>query len=84
MMAYICAIYLLLFFACVAGAFSTLYNANLLQRLALSTLAFWTMWRIGLIWEHGWGYPHEPVVATALLLYAIGSVIKTLAWRWEK
>jgi len=81
---YICAAYLLLFAACAAGAFSMNYNANLLQRVALSILAFWSVWRIDLIWDHGWGYPHEPVLATALMLYAIGSFVKTLHWRWKK
>ena len=80
---YICAAYALVFTACVAGAFSENYCANLLQRIALSTLAFWVVWRAGLILERGWGGMHEPVVATALALYSIGSLIKTLKFTKE-
>ena len=76
--------YTLLFIACLVGVFSKDYQANLLQRLSLSTLAFWSIWRIGLVWEYGWGYPHEVVIATSLIMYAIGSLIKTLKWKFNK
>lgn len=78
--AYICGAYTIVFGTCLAGAFSTVYNANLIQRLSILMLAIWTVWRAQLVWEQGWGYPHEPLLVTALALYAIGSLIKTLAW----
>lgn len=81
MLFYICIAYIFLFIACVIGAFNHEYKANLLQRIALSILAIWSIWRIGLIWNYGWGYPHEFLVATALVLYAIGSAIKTRKYR---
>ena len=77
MNAYICLAYVMLFCACLAGAFSCLFEANLLQKLALAILAFWSVWRIGVVYEHGWGYPHEPVVATGFALYVVGSIWKT-------
>ena len=78
--AYICGAYTIFFVTCLAGAFSTVYNANLIQRLSILMLVIWTVWRAQLVWERGWGYPHEPLLVTALALYAIGSLIKTLAW----
>lgn len=79
---YICTVYAVVLLACAIGAFNRHYDANLLQRLALSMFALWAVWRIRLVYSHSWGYPHEPLVATALLLYAIGSGFKTLKyWR---
>lgn len=75
---YVCAAYAVLLLVCAAGAFSKAYAANLAQRFALATLAVWSAWRVELVLSHGWGYPHEPVVASALLLYALGSAHKTL------
>ena len=75
---YVCTAYAVVLLVCVVGAFSSAYAANLAQRLALAMLAVWSVWRIELVMAHGWGYPHEPVVASALLLYALGSVHKTL------
>lgn len=75
---YVCAAYAVVLLACTAGAFSRAYAANLLQRLALALLALWSAWRIELVARYGWGYPHEPMVATALLLYAVGSLHKTI------
>ena len=67
--------------ACTVGAFSRAYSANLAQRLAL--FAVWSAWRMGLVWRHGWGYPHEPLVASAMALYALGSAYKTIAYRFK-
>ena len=36
---------------------------------------------MGLVWRHGWGYPHEPLVASAMALYALGSAYKTIVFR---
>ena len=67
--------------ACTVGAFSRAFQANLAQRLALALFAVWSAWRMGLVWRHGWGYPHEPLVASAMALYALGSAYKTIVFR---
>ena len=69
--------------ACTVGAFSRAFQANLAQRLALALVAVWSAWRMGLVWRHGWGYPHEPLVAAAMALYALGSAYKTIAYRFK-
>ena len=69
--------------ACTVGAFSRAFQANLAQRLALALFAVWSAWRMGLVWRHGWGYPHEPLVAAAMALYALGSAYKTIAYRFK-
>ena len=67
--------------ACTVGAFSRAFQANLAQRLALALFAVWSAWRMGLVWRHGWGYPHEPLLASAMALYALGSAYKTIVFR---
>lgn len=81
---YVCAAYVVIFVACIAGAFSSSYDANLAQRLALALLGLWSVWRIELVYQHGWGYPHEAFVATTMLLYAVGSIAKTIKWRIKR
>ena len=73
--------YAIFFTACTVGAFSRAYSANLAQRLALAMFAVWAAWRMGLVWRHGWGYPREPLVASAMALYALGSAYKTIVFR---
>ena len=73
--------YAIFFTACAVGAFSRAFQANLAQRLALALFAVWSVWRMGLFWSHGWGYPHEPLVASAMALYALGSAYKTIVFR---
>lgn len=73
--------YAIFFTACTVGAFSRAYSANLAQRLALALFAVWSAWRMGLVWRHGWGYPHEPLMASAMALYALGSAYKTIVFR---
>ena len=75
--------YAIFFTACAVGAFSRAYSANLAQRLAMTLFAVWSVWRMGLFWSHGWGYPHEPLVASAMALYALGSAYKTIAYRFK-
>lgn len=77
---YVCGAYTVFLLLCAAGAFSRSYDANLAQRLALALLALWAAWRIELVLRSGWGYPHETLVATALLLYATGSLYKTIKY----
>lgn len=80
---FVLAAYAVFLSACTVGAFSRAYSANLAQRLALALFAVWSAWRMGLVWRHGWGYPHEPMVASAMALYALGSAYKTIAYRFK-
>ena len=73
--------YAIFFTACAVGAFNRTYSANLAQRLAIALFAVWSAWRMGLVWRHGWGYPHEPLMASAMALYALGSAYKTIVFR---
>jgi hypothetical protein len=77
---YVTVAYAVVFSACVAGAFAHSYDANLPQRIAMALFAIWSVWRVQLVVVYGWGYPHETFVATALLLYAVGSAWKTIKW----
>lgn len=79
--AYVCTAYAIVLGCCVVGAFDKDYDANLMQRTALFLFALWSAWRVQRVYAHGWGYPHETLVVSALLLYAAGSVVKTLRWR---
>lgn len=78
--AYVCTAYAVVVLCCVVGAFNRTYDANLAQRIALALFALWSVWRIQLVSQHGWGYPHETMVVSALLLYAVGSASKTLKY----
>lgn len=78
---YIIGIYVCILPIAAWGAFSPRFDANILQRLALGAFSLWGVWRIGLIWQDGWGFPHEWLVATAMALYAAGTVQKTLSYR---
>ena len=80
---FVLAAYAVFLSACTVGAFSRAFQANLPQRLALALFAVWSAWRMGLVWRHGWGYPHEPLVASAMALYALGSAYKTIAYRFK-
>lgn len=79
---YTCAAYSIVLFVCVIGAFDKHYDANLAQRLALGVLSLWIVARVDYIHAYGW-MMHEPILATGLALYAIGSVAKTLKWRYK-
>lgn len=78
---FICVIYVLTLILCTIGMYHNSFNANFLQRVALVMMAFWFVWRISLVFQHGWGYPHEQLIAMAMLVFAIGSTVKTLKWR---
>lgn len=76
--AYICLIYTFMLIATAVGAFSRAFDANVVQRVALLMFAVWSAWRVQLILERGWGYPHEPLVATAMGMFAVGTIMKSL------
>lgn len=77
---YVMGAYSVFLVACAFGAFSKSYNANLAQRVALAIFAVWAGWRMDLVSRTGWGYPHESTVASAMLLYALGSAWKTVSY----
>lgn len=77
---YTCAAYSIVLVVCVIGAFDEHYDANLAQRFAMGILSLWVVARVDYIHSYGWML-HEPILATALALYAAGSVAKTLKWR---
>lgn len=81
---YICLIYTFVLIISAVGAFSRAFDANVTQRFALTMFAVWSAWRVQLILEGGWGYPHEPLVATAMCVYAIGTVQKALHYQDSK
>lgn len=78
---YVVTLYLSIIPASVWGAFSSRFCANVAQQVALCMFALWAVWRIFLIMQHGWGFPHEPMVVTALALYAGGTIQKALHYR---
>lgn len=63
---------------CIAGQFNRSFNGNSFQRLGLAAAAIWALWRIQMLSNGTWGYPHEPLIATAMGLYAIGTLLKTM------
>ena len=80
---FICTIYVLTLVLCTFGMYHNSFNANLLQRIALVLMSFWFVWRISLVFKYGWGYPHEPLIASSMFLFALGSTVKTLKWNWK-
>ena len=62
---------------CIAGQFNRPFDGNSFQRLGLAMAAIWSIWRIQMLNTGPWGYPHEPLLATSMGLYAIGTLIKT-------
>lgn len=81
MLVYIVAVYAFVLVAASIGALNAAFDAGIMQRVALLLFALWAAWRVYLIFEHGWSYPHEPLIATALLLYGVGTIAKTVHYR---
>ena len=74
---YLMTIYGFVALMCIAGQFNRPFNGNSFQRLGLAMAAIWSIWRIQMLNNGPWGYPHEPLLATSMGLYAIGTLIKT-------
>ena len=77
MTTYLSLIYLWLTMICFIGCVNESFDGNSWQRAALGMAALWAVWRIYLLSISTWGYPHEPLIATAMGLYAVGTLIKT-------
>lgn len=84
MSTYVIVVYAIFSVMTIVGALNRIFDANLTQRIALSLLGLWAAWRITLVYEFGYSYPHEPMIATALGLYAIGTITKTVSYYRSK
>lgn len=78
---FVCVLYILSLIGCTFGLYHAKFNANFLQRVALILFAFWFVWRITLVYQHGWGYQHEPLIAMAIAIFTLGTIVKTLRWK---
>lgn len=74
---YLIICYLFLAAVCFIGQVNGSFNGNLLQQAGLALGVIWCVWRVYLLSVSTWGYPHEPLIATAMGLYALGTVMKT-------
>lgn len=81
MVAFVCILYCISLLGCAVGMYNGRYNANFLQRVALAILALWFAGRVVMVIKFGWAYPHEPFIALALALLALGTLIKTIHYR---
>lgn len=78
MIIYLITTYVFVALMCIAGQFNRSFNGNSFQRLGLAMAAIWSLWRIQMLNNGPWGYPHEPLLATSMGLYAIGTLLKTM------
>lgn len=77
MIIYLMTIYGFVALICIARHFNRSFNGNSFQRLGLAMASIWAICRIQMLSNGTWGYPHEPLLATSMVLYAIGTLIKT-------
>ena len=77
---YLISVYLILSMTCVFGAFSKQFNGDSMQRLGLGVLFFWFAGRAYMLMTMPYGWPHEPGIVTGLLLYASGTIRKTVKY----
>ena len=80
MIIYLMTTYAFVALMCIAGQFNRSFNGNSFQRLGLAMASIWAIWRIQMLSNGTWGYPHEPLLATSMGLYALGTLIKTKAY----
>ena len=77
---YLISVYLILSMTCVAGAFSKQFNGDSMQRFGLGVMFFWFAGRAYMLMTMPYGWPHEPGIVTGLLLYASGTIRKTVSY----
>lgn len=80
MITYLILVYIWLTIIFFVGAVNESFDGNSWQRLGLGLGALWTVWRIYLLNIGTWGYPHEPLIATGMAVYAYGTMRKTQSW----
>ena len=77
---YLITTYALLAVLCVVGAFSRSFDGDSMQRLGLGVLFFCFAGRAYMLVTMPYGWPHEPGIVTGLLLYASGTIRKTVSY----
>lgn len=80
MIIYTIACLLLAASACCWATFSRRFDANTIQRVAMMILALWCIWRAWLMRDNVIGHYQMAVIATGLLLFAIGTLVKTVKY----
>lgn len=75
---YLIFIYLVLAAVCVFGSFSRSFNGDTLQRIALGGLFFCFIYRAHMLTYVNYSWPHEPPLITFLLVFASGTIKKTV------
>ena len=80
MSVYLIITYALLAGLCIVGAFSRSFDGDSMQRLGLGVLFFCFAGRAYMLITMPYGWPHEPGIATGLLLYASGTIRKTVSY----
>ena len=80
MSVYLIITYALLAVVCIVGAFSRSFDGDSLQRLGLGVLFFCFAGRAYMLMTMPYSWPHEPLIVTGLLLYASGTIRKTVSY----
>ena len=80
MSVYLIITYALLAVVCIVGAFSRSFDGDSLQRLGLGVLFFCFAGRAYMLMTMPYSGPHEPLIVTGLLLYASGTIRKTVSY----
>lgn len=77
---YLIIAYALLAVLCIVGAFSRSFAGDSMQRLGLGVLFFCFSGRSYMLTTMPYSWPHEPLIMTGLLLYASGTIRKTVSY----
>lgn len=80
MSVYLIITYMLLSALCIVGAFSRSFDGDSMQRLGLGVLFFFFAGRAYMLMTMPYGWPHEPGIVMGLLLYASGTIRKTVSY----
>ena len=77
---YLIITYALLAVLCIVGAFSRAFDGDSMQRLGLGVLFFCFAGRTYMLMTMPYILPHEPLIVMGLLLYASGTIRKTVSY----
>lgn len=77
MIAYLTILYIFIYISTLLGLLNRTYDSTLLQRLGLAVIGLWCIWRIYMFSYSEYDYPHEPVIATGMAIFSLGSWKKT-------
>ena len=67
--------------ACVAGAFSTCYQATLTQRVGVAVVSIWAAWCAYLVHDTHMMPGHAVLGGAGMAIFATGTIIKTYRWK---